>query len=98
MTDTARTAKGVRRDDEVAGPGRVRPRRLRRHALLRDLVAETHVRAEQLIMPHFVEPRDRGADPIPSMPGILRSVKMTSGANSSSFPSALKPSAAVSVA
>jgi porphobilinogen synthase len=72
MTDTAREAKGVRRNDEAVGPGRVRPRRLRRSAALRDLVAETRVRAEQLIMPHFVEPRDRGADPIPSMPGISR--------------------------
>ena len=35
---------------------------------------------------------------IPSSPGILRSVSTTSGANSSSFPRALKPSAAVSVA
>ncbi len=34
---------------------------------------------------------------MPSSPGILRSVRMTSGAKSSSFPSALKPSAAVSV-
>ncbi len=35
---------------------------------------------------------------IPSSPGILRSVRMTSGVNSSSLPRALKPSAAVSVA
>ena len=33
---------------------------------------------------------------MPSMPGIFRSVSTTSGANSSSLPSALKPSAAVS--
>jgi porphobilinogen synthase len=72
MTATEREANGVRRDDEVVVPGRVRPRRLRRSAALRDLVAETRVRAEQLIMPHFVEPRDRGVDPIPSMPGIAR--------------------------
>ncbi|MFI5309994.1 MAG: porphobilinogen synthase [Gemmatimonadales bacterium] len=58
--------------DQEAVIGRVRPRRLRRSPALRDLVAETRVRAEQLIMPHFVEPRDRGADPIPSMPGISR--------------------------
>ena len=39
---------------------------------LRDLVAETRVRAEQLIMPHFVLPADRGVEPIDSMPGIAR--------------------------
>ena len=37
-------------------------------------------------------------DGIRRLPGILRSVRITSGANSSSLPSALKPSAAVSVA
>lgn len=51
-------------------PGRERPRRLRRGAALRDLVAETRVRAEQLIMPHFVVPQQRFDEPIPSMPGI----------------------------
>lgn len=52
-------------------PGRVRPRRLRRSALLRDLVAETRLSAEQLIMPHFVTAAG-GREPIPSMPGIAR--------------------------
>lgn len=53
-------------------PGRIRPRRLRRGAALRDLVAETWVRPEQLIMPHFVQPATRASDPIPSMPGLAR--------------------------
>ena len=53
-------------------PGRVRPRRLRRGGALRDLVAETWVRPQQLIMPHFVLPAARGVDPIASMPGLAR--------------------------
>ncbi len=53
-------------------PGRVRPRRLRRGGALRDLVAETWVRPQQLIMPHFVLPAARGVDPIASMPGVAR--------------------------
>lgn len=39
---------------------------------MRDLVAETWVRPQQLIMPHFVLPAARGNDPIPSMPGLAR--------------------------
>ena len=53
-------------------PGRTRPRRLRRTAALRDLVAETDVKARHLIMPHFVLPAARGEEPIPSMPGIAQ--------------------------
>ncbi|HEY3934026.1 MAG TPA: porphobilinogen synthase [Gemmatimonadales bacterium] len=52
--------------------GRIRPRRLRRTAALRDLVADTWVRPQQLIMPHFVLPESRADEPIPSMPGISR--------------------------
>ena len=51
---------------------RQRPRRLRRSAALRNLVAETTVQARQLIMPHFVLPADDGNEPIGSMPGIAR--------------------------
>ncbi|MBI4542055.1 MAG: porphobilinogen synthase [Gemmatimonadetes bacterium] len=58
--------------DRVAGPGRIRPRRLRRSALLRDLVAETRLDVARLIMPHFVLPAEGGEEPIPSMPGIAR--------------------------
>lgn len=60
------------KEPDVSPPGRVRPRRLRRSAAIRDLVAETHVRASQLIMPHFVLPLTAGVEPIPSMPGISR--------------------------
>lgn len=53
-------------------PGRVRPRRLRRSPLLRELVAETRLHASQLVQPHFVLPSERGREAIPSMPGIER--------------------------
>jgi len=49
-----------------------RPRRLRASGRLRDLVRETRLSAEQLIMPHFVLPTERADDPVPSMPGISR--------------------------
>ncbi|RMG47614.1 MAG: porphobilinogen synthase [Acidobacteria bacterium] len=57
---------------ETTTPGRSRPRRLRRSAALRDLCAETRLFADRLVMPHFVLPADRGAEEIPSMPGIER--------------------------
>jgi porphobilinogen synthase len=57
---------------KVTTPKRGRPRRLRRTAALRDLVAETDVGARHLIMPHFVLPSARGEEPIPSMPGIAQ--------------------------
>jgi len=50
----------------------VRPRRLRASGSLRELVRETRLTAEQLIMPHFVLPTDHADEPIPSMPGISR--------------------------
>jgi porphobilinogen synthase len=50
----------------------VRPRRLRRTAVLRDLVAETTLDASQLIMPHFVSPQATGEEATPSMPGIAQ--------------------------
>jgi len=58
--------------EKITTPGRTRLRRLRRTPALRDLVAETHVRAEQLIMPHFVVPAARADEPISSMPGIAQ--------------------------
>ena len=54
----------------VTTPGRTRLRRLRRTKTLRNLVAETTVSAEHLIMPHFVVPTKRANEPIVSMPGI----------------------------
>jgi porphobilinogen synthase len=59
-------------DFPLTTPGRMRPRRLRRGALMRDMVRETAVRASQLIMPYFVLPTERGREEIPSMPGIDR--------------------------
>ena len=53
-------------------PARVRPRRLRQSPALRELVAETALGAEQLIMPHFVVPQAKCDEPIPSMPGIAQ--------------------------
>ncbi len=49
-----------------------RPRRLRRTAAIRDLVAETHVSAHNLVQPHFVLPQDDEVRPIDAMPGIDR--------------------------
>ena len=56
----------------VTTPGRTRLRRLRRTRTLRNLVAETSVGAEHLIMPHFVVPAKRAHEPISSMPGIAQ--------------------------
>jgi len=58
--------------DKITTPGRTRLRRLRRTPALRELVAETRLRAEQLIMPHFVVPAARADEPISSMPGIAQ--------------------------
>jgi len=51
---------------------RIRPRRLRRTEALRTAVAETHVRREQLIQPHFVVGDAQARLPIDAMPGIER--------------------------
>jgi len=65
----------------VSGPGvpagqggfpRVRPRRLRRTAALRRLVAEAHVRPEQLVLPVFVAEGASEPRPIGSMPGVVQ--------------------------
>jgi len=49
-----------------------RPRRLRRQASRRALVAETVLRAEDLIAPLFVVEGKGRPDPIASMPGVFR--------------------------
>jgi porphobilinogen synthase len=46
-----------------------RPRRLRRHPLLRDLVRETSLTVQDLILPLFVRPGRNVKKEIPSMPG-----------------------------
>ena len=58
------------RELTITLPGRVRPRRRRRTAALRDLVAETRICADQFVLPHFVLPVERAEEPVPSMPGI----------------------------
>jgi porphobilinogen synthase len=59
-------------ESQTSVPGRVRPRRMRHSAAMRELVAETTVLARQLVMPHFVLPADRAIEPIASMPDIFR--------------------------
>jgi porphobilinogen synthase len=49
----------------------VRPRRLRKNQVIRNMVAETHLKQEDLIQPLFVKPGKAVKDPIPSMPGIF---------------------------
>ncbi len=51
---------------------RIRPRRLRRSPLLRELVAETLVRPAHLVVPHFVLDADSAHQDVPSMPGVVR--------------------------
>lgn len=49
-----------------------RPRRLRRSAVIRSMVRETHVRPEHLMYPLFVQPGSGVRDEIPSMPNQFR--------------------------
>ncbi len=49
-----------------------RPRRLRATATLRDLVAETQLRADALILPLFVVSGSGITQPVPSLPGVAR--------------------------
>ncbi len=51
---------------------KIRPRRLRTSAVLREAVAETRVHAAQLIQPHFVIENPREVQAIASMPGVER--------------------------
>jgi porphobilinogen synthase len=57
---------------EIPGPGFVRPRRLRRSAVMREMVAETRVYPDMLCTPHFVLPGSGQREEISAMPGILR--------------------------
>lgn len=49
-----------------------RPRRLRSSAAMRELVAETHVRPADLILPMFIRDGIDEAQPIASMPGVYQ--------------------------
>jgi porphobilinogen synthase len=55
----------------------VRPRRLRRTAAIRELVAETSLAARHLVLPVFV--REGAAEPVPitSMPGVVQHTRDT---------------------
>lgn len=50
----------------------VRPRRLRRNAVMRALVRENRVSVDQLVQPIFIAERPEDAGPIAAMPGISR--------------------------
>jgi porphobilinogen synthase len=52
--------------------GPIRPRRLRRTAAMRDLVAETTVRVDDLIAPLFVREGIDEPHPIQSLPGVVQ--------------------------
>lgn len=56
----------------VSLPERIRPRRNRRTPAIRNLVAETTLRPEHLVMPHFVLPAQTGREEVASMPGVER--------------------------
>lgn len=49
-----------------------RPRRLRQNAAFRELVSETHLRAEQLILPVFVRQGLTTPKPIAGLPGVVQ--------------------------
>ena len=51
---------------------RIRPRRQRRTAVLREALAETRLHPAQLIQPHFVVAGDHTVVPSDAMPGIAR--------------------------
>lgn len=52
-----------------------RPRRLRTNAAIRNLVSETQVRAEQLILPLFVREGLQSPKPITGLPGVVQHTK-----------------------
>lgn len=49
-----------------------RPRRLRHNAIIRDMVAQTHVPVSALMQPYFILPQDNDKQAIMAMPGIFR--------------------------
>ena len=51
-------------------PGAARPRRLRRTPALRDLVRETTLGPDDLVLPLFVVPGEGVRRPVPPMPGV----------------------------
>ena len=62
-------------DDRAAVPGAptfLRPRRLRTHPVLREMVSETRLSVDDLIYPLFVREGAEARRPIASMPGIAQ--------------------------
>jgi porphobilinogen synthase len=49
-----------------------RPRRLRAHPLMRELVAQTNIEPRHLMMPHFILPGDNKQVDIEALPGISK--------------------------
>ena len=56
----------------VSQPPLIRPRRLRRSAAIRELVAESRVRVEDLVAPLFVREAISEPRPIASLPGVVQ--------------------------
>ena len=56
----------------AAGFPAIRPRRLRRTAALRRLVAQTSLRPADLVLPLFVKEGIDEPQPVPSMPGVMQ--------------------------
>jgi len=56
----------------AAGFPQVRPRRLRRTAAIRRLVAQTSVQPSDLVLPLFVKEGIGEPQPVPSMPGVVQ--------------------------
>ncbi len=56
----------------AAGFPEYRMRRLRRTPMLRQLVAETRISADQLVWPCFARPGRRLRRPVPTMPGVFQ--------------------------
>jgi porphobilinogen synthase len=56
----------------LAGPLRVRPRRLRRTTALRRLVAQERLAPADLVLPLFVKEGIDAPVPVPSMPGVFQ--------------------------
>jgi porphobilinogen synthase len=48
----------------------IRPRRLRKNSIIREMVAETRLSKDMFIYPYFVTPGKKIKEPIKSMPGI----------------------------
>jgi porphobilinogen synthase len=57
--------------DDLPAP-RIRPRRLRRSAAIRHLVAETRLHPGNLVLPLFVKEGASAPEPIASMPGVVQ--------------------------